>query len=131
MRWSIPYRENFGLGITCPQDFDGLALVRNGQSVAAAILPPVPRRDKIIRHLRFYPPPAEWLSRRTSLAELDAYAWQSLREKYAVLRELVIDGDELWWFCSTGDSWKNLAGRAGLAVVRDGKPIYSIITMLN
>jgi hypothetical protein len=40
-------------------------------------------------------------------------------------------GDELWTFRSPPDSWQLLAGRAGIALVRDEKPIRTIITLMN
>jgi hypothetical protein len=40
-------------------------------------------------------------------------------------------GDELWTFASPAKSWEDLAGRAGIAVVRDGNPIMVLTTMLN
>jgi hypothetical protein len=33
--------------------------------------------------------------------------------------------------CGAGRLWKNLAGRAGVALVRDGKPILAIVTLMN
>lgn len=40
-------------------------------------------------------------------------------------------GDELWEFNSDDQSWDSLAGRAGLALVRDGEVVTDIITMMN
>lgn len=40
-------------------------------------------------------------------------------------------GDELWEFCTSQKSWEAMAGRAGIALVRDGKVIDSIVTMMN
>ncbi len=45
--------------------------------------------------------------------------------------ELMQPGDELWQFCSPGESWANLAGRAGYAIVRDGEIVHSLVTLLN
>lgn len=41
------------------------------------------------------------------------------------------EGDELWEFCSPPKSWENLAGRAGICLVRDGEIIDSIVTIMN
>ena len=41
------------------------------------------------------------------------------------------DGDELWSFSTTEDSWKHLAGRAGVSLVRAGKIIRVIVTAMN
>lgn len=40
-------------------------------------------------------------------------------------------GDELRLFDSGPDSWKMLAGRAGIALIRDGKVIANIVSMMN
>jgi hypothetical protein len=40
-------------------------------------------------------------------------------------------GDELWRFRSPGRTWANLAGRAGYSIVRDGKVIRSLVTLMN
>jgi hypothetical protein len=41
------------------------------------------------------------------------------------------DGDELWTFSSSDESWKHLAGHAGISLVRDGKVISSLVTQMN
>lgn len=40
-------------------------------------------------------------------------------------------GDELWEFCSPPDSWKNLCGRKGIAIVRDGTTVAHLTTVLS
>jgi len=40
-------------------------------------------------------------------------------------------GDELWEFNSDDQSWEMLAGRAGLALARDGEIVADILTMMN
>jgi len=50
--------------------------------------------------------------------------WQNLLSKMQ-------DGDELWEFSSSDHSWQHLAGRAGLALVRNGQIIHSIVTAMN
>ena len=40
-------------------------------------------------------------------------------------------GDELWTFVSDEESWRNLAGRAGYAIVRNGEIVDEFITMLS
>lgn len=44
---------------------------------------------------------------------------------------LIREGDQLWTFCSSGDSWENLAGSEGLCIVRNGKVVANIITRMN
>lgn len=41
------------------------------------------------------------------------------------------DTDEFWVFCTPRDTWQHLFGRAGIALVRDGKVVEAIITALN
>ena len=43
----------------------------------------------------------------------------------------MIEGDELWEFCSPEETWRNLCGREGIALVRDEKIIRLIVTRLN
>ena len=40
-------------------------------------------------------------------------------------------GDELWEFSSPAATWQNLSGREGIALVRNGEVIDTIITRLN
>jgi hypothetical protein len=51
-------------------------------------------------------------------------AW---RELLAQMRP----GDELREFCSSQESWDALAGRMGIALIRAGKEVASIDTMMN
>jgi hypothetical protein len=43
----------------------------------------------------------------------------------------MLPGDEIWMFSSRPEFWACLAGRAGVALVRDGKIVDSIITAMN
>jgi hypothetical protein len=43
----------------------------------------------------------------------------------------MITGDELWKFRSPAHTWANMAGRAGFAIVRGGKILRSLVTLLN
>jgi hypothetical protein len=52
------------------------------------------------------------------------YMWRAVRE-------MMIDGDELWDYRSSPESWANLAGRAGIALVRQGRVIACFTTCLN
>jgi hypothetical protein len=40
-------------------------------------------------------------------------------------------GDELWEFGSPDHAWKHLAGRAGIALVRNGEVYDCIVTFMN
>lgn len=50
--------------------------------------------------------------------------WESLKAQMQ-------PGDELWWFSTSAQTWKDLRGRAGIELVRHGKPIAVIITLMN
>jgi hypothetical protein len=52
------------------------------------------------------------------------HAWEELKA-------LMEDGDEIRAFSSPDDFWRNLAGRAGYALVREGKAIAGIVTFMN
>ncbi len=86
----------------------------------------------------------EWLTRKTTAAEVEATVMDpdhppesypvplgpSLRE-WQRLAAQMRPGDELWEFCSPPETWEHLAGRAGLALVRDGAILDTIIMMVN
>jgi hypothetical protein len=40
----------------------------------------------------------------------------------------MVEGDELWSFESPPETWHNLAGRAGYALVRSGRVVDSIVS---
>jgi hypothetical protein len=92
--------------------------------------------------------PKAWLKEKTTVAEADAahpgisddrvkrfpdaakpFGFQN--RQWEEFKALVLPGDELWTFSSPPDSWEHLAGRAGVALVRDGVPVRVIITMMN
>lgn len=52
-------------------------------------------------------------------------------DEWEVLKASMQPSDELWTFASSSASWRALAGRAGVALVRDGNIVATIITMKN
>jgi hypothetical protein len=44
-------------------------------------------------------------------------------ERWAAFVGQMAPGDELWFFTSPPEPWRSLAGAAGYAIVRHGKPI--------
>lgn len=52
-------------------------------------------------------------------------------QKWEDFKAAMLPGDELWTFSSPADSWQHLAGRAGIAIVRNGVPIRSFVTAMN
>lgn len=86
----------------------------------------------------------DWLDKQVTVAEAEAENMvQSDRlgpdpvpfgfdnDKWRKLLNQMQDGDELWEFVSSRESWKALAGRAGIALVRNGEVVTSIVTMMN
>jgi hypothetical protein len=92
--------------------------------------------------------PAGWLSHKTTVEEAEA-AHPGLQDElskgfpeaakpfgfqhseWETLKAEMKPGDELWIFESPSDSWRKLAGRAGVALVRDGTVVKSIVTLMN
>jgi hypothetical protein len=85
-----------------------------------------------------------WLSRRLTVEEAEAehaveherlgpspvpFGFQNDRWKELLAGRA--EGDELWEFCSPPESWQHRAGRTGIALVRDGEIIDSIVTVMN
>ena len=86
----------------------------------------------------------DWLQKQVTVAEVEAANMVQCKSlgpepvpfgfAYAEWRRLIVqmqEGDELWEFSSSSDSWQHLAGRAGIALVRDGKVVDSIVTLMN
>jgi hypothetical protein len=67
--------------------------------------------------------PNDWLVRRLSDEEI-ALQRPRFRTRMQV-------GDEVWEFNSPAHFWEHLAGRAGIALVRNGEVLDSIITSMN
>ncbi len=53
------------------------------------------------------------------------------KKEWMELKAQMKDGDEIRAFSSPNDSWNHLAGRAGYALVRKGKAITGIVTLMN
>lgn len=47
------------------------------------------------------------------------------------LMDIALKGDELWWYESPQETWDMLCGRAGWALVRDGKVVDEETMMIN
>ncbi len=90
-----------------------------------------------------------WLQQKTTLEQVEAENTpKASKERVAkfpvlakpfgfqnpdweTLKALMQPGDEIWTFSSPGESWAALAGRAGIAIVRQGRVIGAIVTMQN
>jgi hypothetical protein len=86
----------------------------------------------------------EWLTKRTTFDQAEAensvkddrlddkpvpFGFQNAR--WVEFRGKFREGDELWEFSSPPDTWQNLCGRAGVAIVRHGKIVDSFVTVMN
>jgi len=90
--------------------------LQNVITVAEAEAMNTPRADTTERHKRF-----PELSKPFGFQNAE---WQSLK---AQMR----DGDELWTFCSPATMWRNMAGREGVALVRNGNVVGFLVTRMN
>lgn len=76
-------------------------------------------------------PPASWLKSRMTTAELEKeYPWYRNEDAFGPGIRLQ-DGDEFWSFSSPEEQWHALAGRGGIALIRDGKCIGHVVTILS
>jgi hypothetical protein len=82
--------------------------------------------------------PFEWLISRITVEQAEAehtpprlkpFGLQNA--KWEALKSRMRPGDELWTYQSPPDSWKAMHGRMGIALVRNGKVIDSILTAMN
>ena len=110
--------------------------------LAAALLlgPQLPRADDTV--------PAAWLDKKITVEAAEAshpgisderverfpdlakpFGGQSAR--WDALKAEMRPGDEIWTFSSPEESWRHLAGRSGVALVRQGKVIMTIVTLMN
>ncbi len=93
--------------------------------------------------------PVEWLDETITVAEAErrhpgmpddsrAERFPEIRKpfgflsaKWEAIKTQMQPGDELWTFASSAESWRHLAGRSGIALVRDKKVIASFVTRMN
>lgn len=81
--------------------------------------------------------PSDWLGGCVDIQEIEikwldkpgpygisATSWQELRSQMR-------DGDEIRPFVAPKHFWEHLAGRAGYALVRDGRAVNGVVTMMN
>jgi hypothetical protein len=51
--------------------------------------------------------------------------------EWEAMKAHVQPGDQFWTFTTSWQSWRDLAGRAGIALVRKGQIIERLVTMMN
>lgn len=92
--------------------------------------------------------PKEWLQKPISIAEAEA-AYPGITDDrvkrfpdaakpfgfmnadWEALKAEMQPGDELWTFSSPPASWQGLAGRSGIALVRNGAPVNILLGAMN
>ena len=86
----------------------------------------------------------DWLQRRVTVQEAErqnmilddrlgaeAVPFGFMNEKWKAFIAQMVEGDELWEFTSPADTWQNLCGRQGIAIVRNGEVLSSLVTEMN
>ncbi len=87
-------------------------------------------------------PPSDWLQKRLTISEVESDHIRSQPERHGssenrVFRECenmkvrMLGNDQLWYFSSPPETWEKLGGRAGITLVRNGRSIVSIETVMN
>jgi hypothetical protein len=85
-----------------------------------------------------------WLQRQTTVEQAEADNMVSdqdlgpdpvpfgfINKEWRELLAQMQEGDELWEFESPPETWENLAGRQGIALIRDCKVVAVIVTLMN
>jgi hypothetical protein len=54
-----------------------------------------------------------------------------MNKKWEQLKAMIEPNDELWEYCSSKESWRQLMGSAGLELIRDGVVIARMMTEMN
>ena len=54
-----------------------------------------------------------------------------LNDRWRAFRAQMQEGDELWTFCTPPETWEHMAGLGGIALVRHGKMVGHIVTLLQ
>lgn len=57
-----------------------------------------------------------------------ASGWRRIADSWTAEMQ---PGDEVWTWSTPRWTWENLCGRGGLALVRDGKPVDHVMTLMN
>ena len=85
-----------------------------------------------------------WLQSQTTIDEAEAanmvkddqlgpdpVPFGFINEEWKELLKQMQEGDELWEFESPPETWENLAGRKGIALIRNCQVIAYIVTLMN
>ena len=75
-----------------------------------------------------------WKIQAVTIADVEAGKTKGDKpsgEKWEKFKTGIRPGDELWYFCSPAETWQQLAGRRGYAILRDGRVVDHVLTKLN
>jgi hypothetical protein len=82
-----------------------------------------------------------WLRSKTTIAELEDAVSQTKRfkgqpmlaqsERWFAFKAGMQENDEIWKFSSPDDTWENLCGSAGIALVHEGEIVDIYETLMN
>jgi hypothetical protein len=81
--------------------------------------------------------PKQWLDQEVSVEQAEAQhmvagiPFGASSEDWKRLKSRLEVGDSLWTYCSPFESFKAHAGRCGIAVVRSGKVVLQLVTLMN
>jgi hypothetical protein len=82
--------------------------------------------------------PNEWCDQRLTIAKAEhantrpgQLPFGGLAKEWDLLKAQVREGDEIWSYCSPEATWKAMCGRQGIWLIRNGKIIYDIVTLMN
>jgi len=88
--------------------------------------------------------PKKWLKKKTTVEKAEQahlvtdgrlgpkpVPFGFINDRWEKLKATMRPGDELWEFESPRESWEDLAGRAGLCLMREGRIIDAITTRMN
>jgi hypothetical protein len=81
--------------------------------------------------------PKQWLDQEISIERaegknmVDGIPFGASSDNWKRLKDSLQNGDSLWTYCSPFESFKALVGRCGIAVVRDGRVVTQLVTIMN
>jgi uncharacterized protein (DUF427 family) len=82
--------------------------------------------------------PNEWCNQKFTIAEAEhantrpgQLPFGGLAAEWELLKSQAQEGDEIWSYCSPEATWKAMCGRQGIWLIRNGKIVYDIVTLMN
>jgi hypothetical protein len=75
--------------------------------------------------------PADWLVRQISIQQAEDHEEVLGLNGWNTLKAAIQPGDDIWIFCSPPKTWNALMGRRGIVLLREGKEIAKVVTVMN